>query len=169
MNLSFNVMMTANDMFKFNLKNAYKSLQGVMSIIGAALIIFVLIWKFEVITPLYVFLFILLAVLFLVYIPATLFLKSKQAVVNNKVFTEPLQFDVDEEKIVVTAIALPEEEAAVLPWNKVFSVRISKTQILIYSNRKNAYIIPRSQIEDVEEQLINMIRNNVEGFKLHGI
>ena len=69
MNLKFDVKMTAKDLYKYNLRNAYTGMQGILSILFAILVIFVFIWKFDALTLVYKLLFIALAVAFLVYIP----------------------------------------------------------------------------------------------------
>ena len=57
----------------------------------------------------------------------------------------------------------------VLPWEDVYRVTKTSSQILIYTNRVSAYIIPRDQIADVEPQLIEILKSKVEDFKLRGI
>ncbi len=39
---------------------------------------------------------------------------------------------------------------AILPWENVFKAVSTKDQLLIYSNKINAYILPLTQVKDYE-------------------
>ena len=169
MNLKFDVKMTAKDLYKYNLRNAYTGMQGILSILFAILVIFVFIWKFDALTLVYKLLFIALAVAFLVYIPISLYLRTKQVMANTPVFKEPLTFIMEDEQIRIESLVEVEDAQGVLPWEDVYRVTKTSSQILIYTNRVSAYIIPRDQIADVEPQLIEILKAKVEDFKLRGI
>ena len=169
MNLKFDVKMTAKDLYKYNLRNAYTGMQGILSILFAILVIFVFIWKFDALTLVYKLLFIALAVAFLVYIPISLYLRTKQVMANTPVFKEPLTFIMEDEQMRIESPVEVEDSQGVLPWEDVYRVTKTGSQILIYTNRISAYIIPRDQITDVEPQLIEILKSKVEDFKLRGI
>ncbi len=169
MNLKFDVKMTAKDLYKYNLRNAYTGMQGILSILFAILVIFVFIWKFDALTLVYKLLFIALAVAFLVYIPISLYLRTKHVMANTPVFKEPLTFIFEDEQIRIESPVEVEDAQGVLPWEDVYRVTKTSSQILIYTNRVSAYIIPRDQITDVEPQLIEILKAKVEDFKLRGI
>ena len=69
MDIQFEAKISAKDLYRFNMRNAYTSIQGILSIICAALVAFVFIWKFDKLSAPYMVLFVILFVLFLVYIP----------------------------------------------------------------------------------------------------
>lgn len=169
MNLKFDVKMTAKDLYKYNLRNAYTGMQGILSILFAILVIFVFVWKFDALTLVYKLLFIALAVAFLVYIPISLYLRTKQVMANTPVFKEPLTFIMEDEQMSIESPVEVEDAQGVLPWEDVYRVTKTGSQILIYTNRVSAYIIPRDQITDVEPQLIEILKAKVEDFKLRGI
>ena len=169
MNLKFDVKMTAKDLYKYNLRNAYTGMQGILSILFAILVIFVFVWKFDALTLVYKLLFIALAVAFLVYIPISLYLRTKQVMANTPEFKEPLTFIFEDEQIRIESPVEVEGAQSVLPWEDVYRVTKTSSQILIYTNRVSAYIIPRDQITDVEPQLIEILKAKVEDFKLRGI
>ncbi len=170
MEMSFDVKITANDLYKFNLKNAYKGMQGIISLVCPVVIIAVLIWKWSVIVtmPIYIVAFLALAILFIIYIPINLWLRTKQSFANNKVYSDALHYEVNEEQITISALALPEEDAVSVTWDQIFRVKSNKSQLLIYTNRYNAWIIPKNQIEDIEKDLKSLIKDKVEGFKIDG-
>lgn len=169
MNLEFNAKITAKDLYKYNMRNAYTSMQGILSIICAALVVFVFIWKFDSLTLVYKILFIVLAVAFLVYIPIALYLKSKQIIAKSDVFKEPLTYVMTEDGIEIKSPVATDEDEVILPWADIFKVSRTKTQLLIYTNRVSAYIIPRDQITDIEPEIIEALKDKVDSFKMRGL
>ncbi len=168
MNLKFDVKMTTKDLYKYNLRNAYSGMQGILSIICAALVVFVFIWKFDSLSLVYKVLFIALAIAFLLYIPIALYLRSKQVIAKSDVFREPLTFIFSDEEINIQSPVATEEDETLLPWADIYKVVKTKSLILIYTNRVSAYIIPLEQITDKEKEIIDALKSKVEGFKLRG-
>ncbi len=168
MNLKFDVKMTTKDLYKYNLRNAYSGMQGILSIICAALVVFVFIWKFDSLSLVYKALFIALAIAFLLYIPIALYLRSKQVIAKSDVFREPLTFVFSDEEINIQSPVATEEDETLLPWADIYKVVKTKSLILIYTNRVSAYIIPLEQITDKEKEIIDALKSKVEGFKLRG-
>ncbi len=168
MDIQFEAKISAKDLYRFNMRNAYTSMQGILSIICAALVAFVFIWKFDKLSGPYLVLFVILFLLFLVYVPASLWMKSKQIVKKSDVFKEPLGYSFGEEGILITSSTVPDDENVMLPWEDIFKVIKNKNYILIYTNRISAYIIPREQIADKEEEISEALISKVEDFKLKG-
>lgn len=169
MNLEFDVKMTTKDLYKYNMRNAYTSMQGILSIICSALVVFVFIWKFDSLTLLYKALFVVLAFAFLAYIPISLYIRSKQIVATTDVFKEPLTFIFEDEAINLKSPVATEDDETILPWEDIYRVVRTKSLILIYTNRVSAYIIPREQIADKEEEIITTLKDKVDSFKLRGL
>lgn len=169
MNLEFDVKMTTKDLYKYNMRNAYTSMQGILSIICSALVVFVFIWKFDSLTLLYKALFVVLAIAFLAYIPISLYIRSKQIVATTDVFKEPLTFIFEDEAINLKSPVATEDDETILPWEDIYRVVRTKSLILIYTNRVSAYIIPREQIADKEEEIITTLKDKVDSFKLRGL
>lgn len=169
MDLRFDVKMTTKDLYKYNLRNAYTGMQGILSILFAVLVVFVFIWKFDSLTLVYKLLFIALAIAFLVYIPVSLYIRTKQVMATTDVFKEPLTFIMEDEQIRIESPVEVEDAQSVLPWEDVYRVTKTGSQILIYTNRVSAYIIPRDQIAEVEPKLIEIIKAKIEDFKLRGV
>lgn len=169
MNLEFDVKMTTKDLYKYNMRNAYTSMQGILSIICSALVVFVFIWKFDSLTLLYKALFVVLAIAFLAYIPISLYIRSKQIVATTDVFKEPLTFIFEDEAINLKSPVATEDDETILLWEDIYRVVKTKSLILIYTNRVSAYIIPREQIADKEEEIITILKDKVDSFKLRGL
>ena len=83
---------------------------------------------------------------------------------TQEVFQFPLTYELIETGIKVSSPA--SEEPAELPWEYIYKVSTWKEYLLIYSNRINAYIIPKDDIKDVYAPAIDYIKNHVEDYKL---
>ena len=81
---------------------------------------------------------------------------------TNKVLSGVLHYEISEEGIKVTS----GDESGELPWNLVYQVLTRKNSVLIYSNRVNAYIIPKDQLGDKYDTLIEIAQKSLESYRL---
>ena len=88
----------------------------------------------------YSVLYIIVGIIVMVYVPLSLKGRVKTVIKTNKVFSEPLHFEIDEKVIKVSQ----GEETAELPWNQVYKVTgnkkeylFSATDVMRISFRKN--------------------------------
>ena len=71
-------------------------------------------------------------------------------------------FAVDEKHINVSQ----GEEMAQLPWEQVYRFVANDKRILIFSNRKNAYILSKEQLGDSYEPLKELAGSTLEKYRL---
>lgn len=96
----------------------------------------------------YVVLYIIVGILVLLYVPFSLKGRVKMIMKTNEVFSKPLHFEIDEKNIKVSQ----GDEMAQLPWEQVYRFVANDKRILIFSNRKNAYILSKEQLGDSYER-----------------
>ena len=162
-NIKFNARINEQDLYRFNLFHTYTSTQGILSVALFVLLIAVWIMRFSVLSPIYRLFYPLVAIIFLVYIPGSLKLRVKNQM-TQEVFQHPLTYELTESGIIVSSPA--SQEPAELPWEYIYKVSTWKEYLLIYSNRVNAYIIPKEDIKDVYSPAIDYIKKHVEDYKL---
>ncbi|MBR5636336.1 MAG: YcxB family protein [Pseudobutyrivibrio sp.] len=162
-NIKFSVKIKEQDLFRFNLHHSYTSSQGILSVVLFVLLIAIWIMRFPLLSPLYRVFYPLIAIIFLLYIPMTLKLRVKTQM-TQEVFQHPLTYEFVETGVKVSSPST--DEPAELPWEYVYKVSTWKDYLLIYSNRVNAYIIPKEDIQDVYDVAIDYIKNHVEDYKL---
>ena len=162
-NIKFNARINEQDLYRFNLFHTYTSTQGILSVVLFVLLIAVWIMRFSVLSPIYRLFYPLVAIIFLVYIPGSLKLRVKNQM-TQEVFQHPLTYELTESGIIVSSPA--SQEPAELPWEYIYKVSTWKEYLLIYSNRVNAYIIPKEDIKDVYSPTIDYIKKHVEDYKL---
>lgn len=81
--------------------------------------------------------------------PVTLWLRSKSALAASEVLRGTLHYLVDENGFTVSQ----GEESANLPWDQIYKMVATKSNVLVYSTRINAYIIPREQLGEQYKEL----------------
>jgi hypothetical protein len=142
MEVSFDVKLTPKDLFRFNIYQTYTSSQGPVSILIAILVFVMAGVSFRNGETGYGLLYLVVGVVFLVYIPVTLWTRAKQTLKKNAVLAGTLHYHISEQGIAVAQ----DGDSGVLEWKQVYKMVSNKTHILIYSNRVNAYIVPREQL-----------------------
>ncbi|MCR5415666.1 MAG: YcxB family protein [Pseudobutyrivibrio sp.] len=161
-NISFSAKISEQDLYKYNMHHAYTSTQGIFSLIVSCLLIVVWIARFNTLSGVYIVAYPVVAVLFALYIPFTLKGKAKLQM-QQDVFKFPLDYELTEEAIIISSPSA--ENPAELPWEYVYKVTIWKDYLLIYTNRINAYIIPKDQITESYDSILAFIKSHVEDYK----
>lgn len=162
MKLEFDVKISEKDLYSFNLRQAYKGSQGVVSILiflSLAVAAGVYISKGQY---LYATVYGAIGVVLLLYVPLSLKGRVKLAFKTNKTFLKPLHFEVDEKAFVVSQ----DEEKSELPWEMVYKYIASKDDIYVFSNRQNAYILSKSQLGDNFEKLNELAKKVLESYRV---
>jgi hypothetical protein len=161
MKVSFDVQLTSKDLFRFNMYQTYTTTQGPVSIILAILVFVMAGVSFRNDSTEYGVLYVVVGIVFLAYIPLTLWLRANQTMKKNEVLAGVLHYTVSEEGIEVSQ----KDDSGVLAWNEIYKMISTKKQVLIYSNRVNAYIIPRDQLGDQYEDLKAIAKAQLEKYR----
>ena len=111
MKLEFDVKVTEKDLYSFNIEQAYKGSQGVISLLFAVLLAAAAVLSAQKGNTEYVVLYIIVGILVLLYVPFSLKGRVKMIMKTNEVFSKPLHFEIDEKNIKVSQ----GEEMAQLP------------------------------------------------------
>lgn len=142
MKTEFDITLNGTDMYRFSMYHAYTGLQGIVSILIAVLCLIAACAAYGSKGGAYAALYAGFGILFLVYMPVNLYFRSKRQILASEVLRNALHYVVDEEGIHTSQ----KEASADLPWEQVYKAVSTRSNVLIYSNRVNAYVIPRSQI-----------------------
>ena len=137
------------------LMHSYNSPAGLVgSTFGALLIIFAIATQ--------QWIFIVLGLVMLLYLPWTLFLKSRTQLLNNPAFQEPLQYTLDEEGLTVSQGEVQEKMA----WEDMHKAVSTGRSIILYTSRVNATIFPKRQLGDQRVAVIEMISTHMPPSKV---
>lgn len=162
MSTEFEVTITDKDMYRFNIYHAYHGFQGVIATLAGIWVLVMAGLTYGKVETVYTVLYIVLGIVFLVYVPGSLYLRSKQQVLSSDELKHALHYKIDDEGVHVSQ----GERTADLPWKQIYKMVSNKNQILIYSSRVNAYIIPKEAVGEVYQTIVGLAVNHLEGFRL---
>ncbi len=133
--MQFDIKLKSQDMYRFNMYQTYTGFHGWFSIIVSIIIFIVAGLTYGGLDITYTVLYIAFGIIFLLYMPVTL--------------RGTLHYLVDENGFTVSQ----GEESANLPWDQIYKMVATKSNVLVYSTRINAYIIPREQLGEQYKEL----------------
>ena len=148
--VELDVKIEAGDLYDYMLMHTYSSASGVLgSAVGALLILLALgtqRWAF-----------IVLGIILLLYLPWTLFIKSRRQVLTNPSFQKPLHYVMDDVGITISQ----GEDSVQYPWEELYKAVSTGRSIIVYTSRVNATIFPKKQMEDKRAGVIEMISTHM--------
>ncbi|MCC8168443.1 MAG: YcxB family protein [Clostridiales bacterium] len=144
MNIEFDVQLSDKDLFRFNMRQAYTGLQGWISVVFAVVVFALSIEGFRQGAYGSAAMYIVIGIFVLLYVPLELRRRAKRTFKKDEVISGKLHYSFSDKCILVRQ----GEESAELPWDSVYKVVSDKHQLLVYSSRINAYVIPRDQIAE---------------------
>lgn len=148
--LELTVKIEAGDLYDYMLRHSYNSPAGILgSTFGALLVLFALATK--------QWIFLVLGVVMLLYLPWTLFIKSRSQILSNAFFQEPLHYTLDEEGLTVSQGEAEEKMA----WEDMYKAVSTGRSIILYTSHINATIFPKRQLGDQKMAVIEMISTHM--------
>lgn len=152
MKVTFDVKVSTKDVFGFNMYQTYHSMQGVISVLLPAIIVGVIISNFEDFQMEKALFYLIISGILLLYIPVSLWLRSKAVLKTNESLAKPLHYEFEEERICVSQ----DDQQAEFKWENIYKMVATRSLVLVYTNRLNAYIIPKEQMEDKYGELVQL-------------
>lgn len=153
--IELDVKIEAGDLYDYMLMHTYSSASGVLgSTVGALLILLAIgtqRWAF-----------IVLGIILLLYLPWTLFIKSRRQVLTNPSFQKPLHYVLDDAGITISQ----GEDSVQYPWEELYKAVSTGRSIIVYTSRVNATIFPKKQMEDKRSSVIEMISTHMQPNKV---
>ncbi len=162
MKTEFDITLSSKDMYRFSMYHAYTGSQGIISILIAALCFFAAVTTRDSVEWMYTLLYAGFGVVFLIYIPCNLYLRSKRQILASDVLKHPLHYRIDEEGIHTSQ----KEATADLPWDQVYKLVSTRHNVLIYSTRVNAFILPRDQIRKEYDMVQQIAAKHLPTYRL---
>lgn len=162
MPIEFDITLESKDMYRFNMYQMYTSFHGIFSIVIAIALFAAAIGTYGSVTLSYTALYAIFGVLFLIYMPVTLWMRSKHSLAASEVLRATLHYALDEEGIHVSQ----GEESALLPWKQIYKMISTKSNVLIYTSRTVAYVIPRSQMGDKYPEVADLAKSKLEKYRV---
>ena len=148
--VELDVKIEAGDLYDYMLMHTYSSASGVLgSAVGALLILLAIgtqRWAF-----------IVLGIILLLYLPWTLFIKSRRQVLTNPSFQKPLHYVLDDIGITISQ----GEDSVQYSWEELYKAVSTGRSIIVYTSKVNATIFPKKQMEDKRAGVIEVISTHM--------
>ena len=163
MKVTLDIKLDAKDLFKFNMMQAYRGMQGALSILLPILVFAYAVTSYGEVSIGSTLVYIGLGIMFLVYVPISLWLRVNKTVKDeNNALSKMLHYEFGEETIRVSV----EEESVEFKWENIFQMKISGNLLLVYTNRINAYILPLAQVGDKYDELSKLAHAKLEKYRI---
>ena len=153
--IKLTVKIEAGDLYDYMLRHSYNSPAGIIgSALAAVAILYALASRY--------WMLLVLGIVLLVYLPWTLFIRSRRQVLNNPGFQEPLQYTLNDQGLTVSQ----GEEEAVMAWEDMYKAVSTGRSIILYTSRVSATIFPKRQLGDRKAAVIEMISTHMPPAKV---
>lgn len=154
--LRFHIRMTVNDLWRFSMYHANKSYMGVFNLLFTVTPIYLLFFQGENLLLPQRFLLVVCACMFSVIQPSLLFLKARRQSMSRAV-REPLTITFREEGLLVEQA----EEQLELEWERVSQVKKIPGELIIYTDRIHAYLLPDRVVADRKKELTDYLKGHL--------
>lgn len=154
--IELDIKIEAKDLYDYMLMHTYHSAAGLLGSGVGSVVFLVGILKGE-------FLFIIAGLVLLLYLPWTLFLKSKQQALNNPAFKQPLHYKLDETGITISQGDVEQHQ----DWENMVKAVSTGQSIIVYTSRVNATIFPKREMGEKRTDVIEMISTHMPPKKVN--
>lgn len=154
--IEFKIQIKAGDLYDYMLRHTYHGAQGLLGSCVGALAILLFLGNHQVI-------YLIAGIVLLVYLPWTLFLKSRQQMLTTPAFKKPLHYVLNEEGISVSQEGVTECQK----WEDMHKAVSTSKSIIVYTNPVNACIFPRRELGDRQQQVIAYISTHMDPKKVN--
>ena len=148
--VELDVKIEAGDLYDYMLMHTYHSFSGLVSGGVGAVAVLVGVMKGQPI-------FLLAGLVLLVYLPWTLFLKSRQQALSNAAFRQPLHYVLDDQGITVSQNGEEQHQ----DWDRMVKAVSTGHSIIVYTSKVNATIFPNRETKDKRTDVIEMISTHM--------
>lgn len=155
MEIEFDIKINAGVLYDYMLHHTYTSASGLLGTGVGALMIVAFSMQHSVI-------FLIAGIVILAYLPWTLFIRSRQQMLANPAFKEPLHYRLDEEGITVSQNETEEKQS----WDQMYKAISTGRSIIVYTSRVNASIFPKKDLGENKAKVIEIISTHMPPSKV---
>lgn len=153
--LELDVKIEASDLYDYMMAHSYNSPSGILGSCVGALMVIIALFNHQ-------WIFLICGVILLLYLPWTLFLKSKQQALTNPAFQKPLHYVLDENGITISQ----GEESQNQAWENMYKATSTNRNIIVYTSRVNATILPKRVLGEDLSKCIEIISTHMPPSKV---
>lgn len=133
--LELDIRINAGDLYDYMLRHTYNSASGILGSCFGAMLVVLAVGTGQ-------WLYLVFGLIMLLYLPWTLFIKSRKQVLMNPSFQETLHYSLTDEGVTISQ----GEESVTYPWEEMHKAVSTGRSIILYTSPVNATIFPRKQL-----------------------
>ena len=160
--IKIQVKLTDKDMLGFFNQHTYTHFSGIVGPVFGIVALILAIWCITTEDYGYAVILAVFTYLFLISPPFAMRKKAKEQIKNVPLFQKPFNYELNDKGIRIFQ-GKQNQEAT---WEQVYRVVGNKNAIYIYTNTKNAWIIPNEAMGDNRENVIQFLRDRVDKKKV---
>ncbi len=150
MEVEFDVKITPAALYDYMLFHTYTSPSGLIGAVAGALLVTAFFMGGSVLC-------LIAGGIILLYLPWTLFIKSRQQYLANPAFKTPLHYKMTEEGIEVSQNGETQSQK----WEDMFKAVSTPRSLIVYTSRVNASIFPKKDLQQDTAAVIQMISTHM--------
>lgn len=150
MEIEFDVNVTPGVLYDYMLQHTYTSPAGLIGAVAGALMIVAYFSGAGVLC-------LIAGIVVLVYLPWSLFLKSRQQYLSNPAFKKPLHYKLTEEGLEVSQ----GEEVQSQKWEDMYKAISTPKSLILYTSPVNASIFPKKDLGEKAAGVIAIISTHM--------
>lgn len=155
MEVEFDVKITPGALYDYLLFHTYHSMSGLVGTLVGALLIVAFFMNMK---PA----FLIAGAVIVLYLPWTLFIRSRQQYLANEAFKEKLHYKMSDEGLEVSQ----GENVQLQKWEDMYKAVSSSGSILLYTSRVNACIFPKKELGDKQVAVVSAISTHMPPSKV---
>lgn len=144
------IQVTAKDLYDYMLMHTYNSPSGIIGSTAGALCVVAAFLTQK-------WLLLIAGAIVLLYLPVTLWTKSKLQWSANETFQKPLHYVLDDNGVTVSQGEVSESQG----WENMVKAVSTTRSIILYTSGRNASIFPKEQLGDQKSALIEAISTHM--------
>lgn len=153
--IELDVKIESKDLYDYMLRHSYNSAVGIIgSCFGAMVIVLAVLVQQWV--------YLIFGLIILLYLPWTLFFRSKRQVLSNPSFQKPLHYLLDDQGLTISQ----GEDSVQYLWEEMHKAVSTGRSIILYTSPMNATIFPKAQMEEQKAAVIEMISTHMPPAKV---
>ena len=150
MEIEFDVKISSNVLYDYMLRHTYSSLSGIIGSVVGVLILILFASNRQPIC-------LIIGVVILLYLPWTLFIKSRQQALSTPAFKKPLHYRLTDEGIEVSQDDTTEQ----MGWDGMVKAGSTMNSVIVYTTKTNACIFPKKDLGDKKYKVIEIISTHM--------
>lgn len=153
--MEFDIQIKPGDLYDYMLRHTYMGPSGLIGAVAGALLLLAGVGGAG-------FLCAAAGIVILLYLPVSLFLKSRQQFLANPAFRKPLHYRMTEEGIEVSQ----GEETQCQRWEDMYKAVSTVRSVIVYTSPVNAAIFPKRELGEKTVGVIQMISTHMSSKKV---